>query len=138
VIDLSSLPWLSYVATVRVGTASVSLGGSLTATDAPEAWLGVLAVFSAVLLVGDIAVQRLSPETPLPAIESREMTRLVLACAAAGFMAVKFLLHLGSIGNLGIGFWLGAAMVAALIVVTNRAQKMAALSMRRRRSPAAS
>jgi hypothetical protein len=138
VIDLSTLPWFSYVATLHVGTASVSLGGSLSATDAPDPWLGVLAVIAAVLVIGDVAVSRLSPETPLPAIESRELTRLVLACVAGGFMAIKFLLHLGSVGNLGVGFWFGAALAAALVVVTRDAQHIAAASPKRGTTPAAS
>jgi hypothetical protein len=125
VIDLSSLAWFSYVATLRVGGASVSFGGSLTATDAPDGWLGILALFASALVIGDILVHRFSPSTPLPAIESRELTRVVLASAAAVFMALKFLLHLGSVGNLGMGFWLGAVLVTGLVVVTHHARQLA-------------
>ena len=44
VLDLLVLPWFSFGATISVGSATVSIGGSLTAVDAPDAWLGVLAL----------------------------------------------------------------------------------------------
>jgi hypothetical protein len=107
VIDPTNLALFSYVATLRVGGATVSLGASLTATDAPDAWLGVLAAIAALLVLDDVVAHRLSPETPLPAQESREMTRFVLASAAYFFMGLKFLLHLESFRTSEPGSGLG-------------------------------
>jgi len=47
ILDLLVLPWFSFGATITVGSTTLSIGGSATAVDAPDAWLGVLA-----LLVG--------------------------------------------------------------------------------------
>src|SRR5205807_1052501 len=48
VLDLLILAWFSFGGTVTVGSTSISFGGSLTATDAPDGWLGVLAVIALV------------------------------------------------------------------------------------------
>lgn len=123
VLDLLILAWFSFGATVTVGSTSISVGGSLTATDAPDGWLGVLAVISCVLLILDVLIEQVSPETALPAIGgSRTATRLVLALATGLFMGLKFLFHLGHFSNLGIGFWLGAVIVIALIYFAFRAR----------------
>jgi hypothetical protein len=119
--DLLVLPWFSFGATINVGSTAVSIGGSLTAVDAPDAWLGVLAVLSCAFLIADLAFERLSPETRLPSIAAdRETTRYVLACVAAGLIAVKFVLHIGRFGELALGFWLGLLLVAGLIALTRR------------------
>ena len=93
IFDLLVLPWFSFGATISVGSATVSIGGSLTAVDAPDAWLGVLALLSCAFLVADLGFERLSPQTRVPSIASdRETTRFVLACVAAGLIGLKFLL----------------------------------------------
>lgn len=123
VLDLLILAWFSFGATVTVGSTSISVGGSLTATDAPDGWLGVLAVICAVLLILDVLIEQASPDTAIPAIGgSRTATRLVLALATGLFMGLKFLFHLGHFSNLGIGFWLGAVIVIALIYFAFRAR----------------
>ena len=129
VLDLLILAWFSFGGTVTVGSASISYGGSLTATDSPDGWLGVLAVIAALLVIVDLGLERLSPQTEIPAISgSRVMTRFVLAGAAALFMALKFLFHLGHFSNLGIGFWIGVVLVAALLYFTMQARQTEGVS----------
>jgi hypothetical protein len=124
IFDLLVLPWFSFGATINVGSATISIGGSLSGVDAPDAWLGVLALLSCAFLLGDLASERLSPETRLPAIAAdRATTRVVLACVAAGLMAVKFLLHIGRFGELALGFWVAVLLVGALIAMTRRARQ---------------
>jgi hypothetical protein len=124
ILDLLVLPWFSFGATINVGSATVSIGGSLTAVDAPDAWLGVLALLSCVFLVADLGFERLSPQTRLPSIASdRETTRYVLACVAAGLIGLKFLFHLGRFGELALGFWLAVLLVGALVAMTRRTRE---------------
>jgi hypothetical protein len=125
ILDLLVLPWFSFGATISVGSATVSIGGSLTAVDAPDAWLGVLALLSCAFLVADLGFERLSPETHLPSIAAdRETTRFVLACTAAGLIALKFVFHLGRFGELALGFWLAVLLVAALVAMTRRLRQV--------------
>jgi hypothetical protein len=122
VLDLLLLPWFSFGATISVGSATVAIGGSLTAVDAPDAWLGVLGVMSCAFLVADLGFERLSPQTRLPTIAAdRVATRFVLACVAAVLLTLKFLFHLGRFGELGLGFWMAMLLVAALVALTRRA-----------------
>ena len=124
VLDLLVLPWFSFGATINVGSATVSIGGSLTAVDAPDAWLGVLALLSCAFMVADLGFERLSPETRVPSIASdRETTRYVLACVAAGLIALKFLFHIGRFGELALGFWLAVLLVGALVALTRRSRE---------------
>jgi hypothetical protein len=124
VFDLLVLPWFSFGATISVGSATVSIGGSLTGVDAPDAWLGVLALLSCAFLAADLGFERLSPETRLPSIAAdRETTRFVLACIAAGLIALKFLFHLGRFGELALGFWLAVLLVGALVALTRRSRE---------------
>ena len=124
VLDLLVLPWFSFGATINVGSDSISIGGSLTAVDAPDAWLGVLAVLACAFLVADLGFERLSPETRLPSIAAdRETTRYTLARVAAGLITLKFLFHIGRFGELALGFWLGVLLVAALVALTRRARQ---------------
>jgi hypothetical protein len=125
ILDLLVLPWFSFGATISVGSASVSIGGSLTAVDAPDAWLGVLALLSCAFLVADVGFERLSPQTRLPSIASdRETTRYVLACVAAGLITLKFLFHIGRFGELALGFWLAVLLVGGLVVLTRRSREV--------------
>ncbi len=122
VIDLLELPWH----TVGGGTVSgISLPSiSDPATGPPAAFLGVLAVLATLAVLLDLLVQHLSPETSIPTIgDSRPFTRYVLAIAAAALIALKFVLHLGQIGNLGVGFWLGVVLAAALVYASAQARR---------------
>jgi hypothetical protein len=124
IFDLLVLPWFSFGATINVGTATVSIGGSLTGADAPDAWLGVLAVMACAFLLGDLATERLSPETTVPSLAAdRPTARFVLASSAAALIALKFVFHLGRFGELALGFWLAVMLVAALVALTRRARQ---------------
>ena len=69
VIDLLFLPWFSYRASF-----------SLSATGAPDGWLGILAMFTAILVIADLLIERLAPQTTLPTFGgSRAATRFRLA-----------------------------------------------------------
>jgi hypothetical protein len=111
VIDLLFLPWFSI------------LGFSLTATDAPDGWLGALAVLAAIVLIIDLAVDRLSPQTQLPAVGgSRTQTRFVEACVVALFVALKFLFHI-HFDLFGFGFWAALVLTVALVYFALQARK---------------
>jgi hypothetical protein len=119
VIDLLFLPWFSISASVGPVTLSVSV----TATDAPDGWLGVLAVLAALALIADLAIERLSSQTQIPAISgSRLLTRLVLAALAAGFVALKFLLHI-HFSYFGFGFYAAVVLAAALVYFSLQARR---------------
>jgi hypothetical protein len=108
IIVLVAFPWFS------LGFGPIDI--NLTGTDGPDGWLGVLAVIALLALLADLALERFSPQTQVPEIGgSRAMTRFVLAVAAAGFMALKFLFHLGHFGDLGWGFWVGAIIAGGLV-----------------------
>lgn len=124
VLDLLVLPWFSFGATISVGSATVSIGGSLSGVDAPDAWLGVLALLSCAFLAADLGFERLSPQTRVPSIAAdRETTRYILACLAAGLIALKFLFHLGRFGELALGFWLAVLLVGVLVALTRRSRE---------------
>ena len=115
IIVLVAFPWFS----IGVGPFSFTL----TATDAPDGWLGVLALIALIALIADLGVELFSPQTQVPAIaDSRKMTQFVLAAAAALFMALKFLFHIGHFSDLGWGFWVGAIIAAALVFLTAQAR----------------
>jgi hypothetical protein len=118
VIDLLFLPWFS----ISLGPFSADL----TATDAPDGWLGLLAVLSAILLIADLAVERMSPGTQVPALNnSRTQTRFVLACVTALFVVLKFLFNI-HFSDFGFGFWLAVILTAGLVY----------LALQTRRAPA--
>jgi hypothetical protein len=107
IISLLVLPWFS----ITFGPFSVTL----TATDAPDGWLGILGVLSAAVLIADLGVERLSPGTALPNIGgTRTQTRFVLACVAALFVVLKFLFHI-HFSDFGFGFYLSIVLTAALV-----------------------
>jgi len=126
-IVVVALPWFSFGG----GTvASIPIPSyDLTATDAPDGWLGILALLALIALIADIAVDRLSPQTTLPSIGgSRTTTRFALAAAAVGFLALKFIFHLGHFSDLGFGFWVAVLVSIALVVVAERGRHVPALS----------
>jgi hypothetical protein len=123
VLDLLLLPWFSFGATIDVGSTTLSIGGSASAVDAPDAFLGVIALMATAFLVADLATERLSPHTRLPTVAGDRITgRYWLACTAAGLLAVKFILHLGRFGELALGFWTALLLVAGLVILTRRAR----------------
>lgn len=113
IIDLLFLPWFS----LSFGPISATL----TATDAPDGWAGLLAVLVALVLLADLAIERFSPQTTLPVINSRTHTRFVIACVAAVFVLLKFLLQI-HFSEFGFGFYLGVILTAALVYVTVQAR----------------
>ena len=81
----------------------------------------MLALLAALALIADLALERLT-DVELPAVKgSRTTTRLVLAGAAAAFVALKFLFHI-HFGLFGVGFWGAVVLAAALVVVAVRAR----------------
>jgi len=114
-IDLLALPWFD----VSVGPVSVTS----TATGAPDGWLGVLAVLAAVAVIADLAIERLSPQTRLPALAgSRARTRLALAGVAGLFVTLKFLFHV-HLSLFGFGFWAAVALTVGFVVAAMRATR---------------
>ncbi len=122
-IDLLFLPWFDI--SVSFGTLHVSATSS--GTGSPDGWLGVLALLAALAVIVDLAVERLT-DTNLPAVGgSRATTRLVLAVAAAAFVALKFLFHI-HFDLFGFGFWAAVVLAAALVVSAVRARDAARLA----------
>jgi hypothetical protein len=108
VIGLIAFPWFH---------RSIALIGSisLTGTDAPDGFFGVLALLFAVATVADLMIERFSPQTGIPALGgSREMTRFILACAAAACVALKFITNI-HFSFFGWGFYVDVVITAALV-----------------------
>jgi hypothetical protein len=120
VIDLLFLPWFS-ISLGPLGSAT------LTSTDAPDGWLGVLAVLAGIALIADLLVERLSPQTTVPALNhSRTQTRFVLACVVALFVVLKFLFHI-HFSYFGFGFYAAVVLTAALVYFALQARNGAAM-----------
>ncbi|HEV3055151.1 MAG TPA: hypothetical protein VGX45_10900 [Solirubrobacteraceae bacterium] len=108
VIDLLFLPWFS-------ADCGPFISCSLSATDAPDGWLAILAVITGLSLVADIGIEHFSPQTTVPMLGgSRGTTRFILAIATAVFVALKFLFHI-HFSLFGFGFWAGAVLTIALV-----------------------
>lgn len=119
VIDLLFLPWFS----VSFGPITVTS----TATGDPDGWLGILAVLTAIALIADLAIERLSPQSQLPSINgSRTHTRFVLACVTALFVVLKFLFHI-HFSLFGFGFWAAVVLTAALVYFALQARSGASV-----------
>jgi len=128
-VSLLFFPWFHLSASV--GAFSVSADYSATST--PDGWLGVLALIATVLVLADLAVERLSPDTEIPSIRgSRTETRFILAVVAAGFVALKFLFHI-HFSLFGWGFYVTVIVAAALVYFTVQ-QRAAAPSLASRTS----
>ncbi len=120
VIDLLELPWHTVAGGTISGISFPSI--SNRATGPPDGLLGVLAVLATLAIVFDLLFEHRSPDTQIPSIKgSRTLTRFALAITVAGLLALKFILHLPQIGNLGSGFWFGAVVTAALVYATMKA-----------------
>lgn len=113
IIDLLLLPWFDFGS---IGPVSLTL----TATDAPDGWLGVLAVLGAIAFVADLGLEKFA-NADVPAIGgSRERTRLLLAGFTAGCIGLKFLFHISHVGDLGFGGWLALIAGGALVALAAR------------------
>jgi hypothetical protein len=113
-ISLLLFPWFS----ISIGPITISSSG----TGAPDGWLGVIGMLLAVAVVADLAIERLSPQTQLPAIGGdRPTTRFILAVAAAGCVALKFILHI-HFSLFGWGFYLTAIAAGVLVYFTMQAR----------------
>ncbi len=116
-IGLLVFPWFSY----SIGPFSVTW----SATSTPDGWLGILAFIVALALIADLAVERLSPQTTVPAIGgSRTQTRLILAGVVALFVVLKFLFHI-HFSLFGWGFYIDVILTAALVYFALQARKAA-------------
>ena len=114
IISLLFLPWFH----ISIGPFSASL----TATDDPDGWLGILAVLGAIVLIADLAVERFSPGTTVPNIGgSRTQTRFVIACVVALFVFLKFLFHI-HFSLFGFGFYISIILTAGLVWVALQAR----------------
>jgi hypothetical protein len=116
-IFLFVLPWFDLSVTIGPFTASATL----TATDDPDGWLAIIAALASFLIVADLAIERLSPQTQIPAIGDRTNTRFVLAVTAAVFVALKFLFHI-HFGDFGWGFYVNVIVTVALVYVAVQAR----------------
>jgi hypothetical protein len=109
VIDLLFLPWFSVPLTR-------SFNITFNATGSFDGWTAILAVLGCLLIIIDIAVERLSPGTTVPTIsEGREHTRFILAAVAGGLVLLKFVLHI-HFSWFASGFY-GGVVLAVLLVV---------------------
>jgi hypothetical protein len=115
VISLLFFPWFSFSANIAgVHVYSFTTSG----TGSPDGWLGVLAMLCALAVVVDLAIERFSPGTAVPAInDSRTLTRFVLAVACAALVALKFLLHI-HFNYFGWGFYFDVVVVGVLVYLT--------------------
>jgi small basic protein len=112
-VALLFFPWFDLSAAAPIACSFVSC--TLTATQSPDGWTAVFAVLALLALIADLAIDRLSPQTALPIIgTSRESTRFGLACAAAVFTALKFLLDI-HFSLFGWGFYVSIVLAAALV-----------------------
>jgi MYXO-CTERM domain-containing protein len=119
IIDLVFLPWFDSGVS---GPICNVVTCSVTATGDPDGWLGVLAVLALILVLVDLAMDRFSPQTNLPAINgSRTHTRFVLAGAAAVFLGFKFLFNI-HFSIFGFGFWAAVVLTIPLVYFTLQAR----------------
>jgi hypothetical protein len=110
-ICLIILPWFDISASVGAFTVSATY----SATSTPDGWLGILAFIAALAVAADLALERLSPQTQIPAIGgSRTNTRFILALVCAAFVALKFLFHI-HFSLFGWGFYVDVILTAALV-----------------------
>lgn len=124
-IDLLFLPWFDY----SIGFGPFTHSITLSATDTPDGWLGVLGLLAALAVIADLTVDRLGA-TNLPSIGgSRAGTRLVLAAAAALFLALKFILHV-HFSLFGFGFWAAVVLTVGLLAAGFRALETEAVVAR--------
>ncbi len=112
-IFLLVLPWFK----ASASAFGVTVSASSSATGDPDGWLGILAFLACLALVADIAVERFSPQTQVPLLNSRVHTRFVIAAVAAALIVLKFLFHIHFTGvvKFGWGFYVDIIVTAALV-----------------------
>jgi hypothetical protein len=124
-IFLLILPWFD----ISVSVGAFSASASYSASGAPDGWLGILAFIAALAVVADLAIERLSPQTQVPAIGgSRTNTRFILAAIAAGFIVLKFLFHI-HFSYFGWGFYVDVVVAAALVYFAAQSRMAAPAGM---------
>jgi hypothetical protein len=115
-IDILFLPWFDYT----FGFGPFSRSVTLSATDTPDGWLGVLGLLASLAVIADLTLDRLGA-SELPSVGgSRAGTRLLLSAAAALFLGLKFILHV-HFSLFGFGFWAALVLAVALLAVAFRA-----------------
>jgi hypothetical protein len=111
-IVLLFLPWFSY--------SYLNFSISASATDGPDGWTCIIALLLLLAVVGDVLIERLSPQTTLPNFGgSRTATRLRLSVIAVAFIALKFILHI-HFSYFGFGFYAAVVVSVALVFATLR------------------
>lgn len=81
-------------------------------------------MLAALAVIADLALERFG-NVDLPAINGgRATTSFVLACVAAGFVALKFLFHI-HFDLFGWGFWVAVILTLALLYVAYQAHNAA-------------
>jgi hypothetical protein len=105
VLDLVALPWYSVP------------GIAVSATMAPYAIWGVLALLVDIAFLSDLALDRFA-KSQLPALGgSQARTRAALAGGTLFFMIIKFVLDTSDVGA---GAWLGLLAAIAVVVLCAR------------------
>ena len=107
IISLLFFSWYSFGG-VTVGGQSFG-GGSASATSAPYAIWGILALIVTILVVADLALARFSPATQVPTTQlGRDLTRAAAVGLVAFLLLIKFIAHVGSFG---FGFFIDVIFV---------------------------
>jgi hypothetical protein len=110
IIDLLFLPWHHESATLLGATVSASQ----SATSAPDAIWGVIALLLTLAVVVDLALSLFNPQTRVPTTQlGRPMTRCAVAAGAIFFLLLKFFAHTQ---YLGVGAYLGFILAIAVVV----------------------
>lgn len=125
-IGLILFPWFDFGS----GPACDVVSCTSTATGSPDGWLGILAFIAALAVVADLAIERFSPQTEVPAIGDRTNTRFVVACVAAFFVALKFLFHI-HFSIFGWGFYVIVILTAALVYFALEGRNAAPMTVTR-------
>jgi len=113
-IDLLFFPW--HHESVSLGSVSVS--ASQSATSAPDAAWGVLALLVVIAVVVDLALARFSPNTQLPTTPlGRGMTRAAAAGLALFLLLIKLI---AQTHYLGLGAWLGLVLAGIMLAAAYR------------------
>ena len=106
-ISLLFFPWYS----VSFGPFTATSSG----TGSPDGWIGVIGMLLALAVAADLGIERMAPETQLPAIGGdRAKTRFFLSAGAAACVALKFILHI-HFSLFGWGFYLSAIAAGVLV-----------------------
>jgi hypothetical protein len=110
IVDLLSFPWHHETASLLGTTVSASQ----SATSAPDAFWGLLALVLTVAIVVDLALSVFSPQTQVPTTQlGRPMTRCAAAALVIFFLLLKFFAHAQ---YLGLGAYLGFILAVAVVV----------------------